>query len=224
MRTLIFTLITALVIPQLPAYGKPDDTQRSFNQLLRIDSFLSESLELNAEQFQLDEQGARTLKELEEWAEVDPESFNDFFREPEKDEHDPHALYCTEDSSWDEMLLARRRTQQRRGRCVPTRGRILMGCCLMYVRMKLGLPSLGLHARNAGSGLQRHGYCNEIGKHNPNTAPVGAVLVYSGGPSGHIELKTSNGFYFGPTNAQPATTWTSPRRNLIGIYVRCQSK
>ena len=50
--------------------------------------------------------------------------------------------------------------------------------------------------------------------HDPYSAPVGSVLVYSGGEAGHVEIRTEHGF---------ASDYRSPwrcRYRLIGVYAK----
>ena len=51
---------------------------------------------------------------------------------------------------------------------------------------------------------------------NPFDAPVGAILVYGGGP-GHVEIRTPDGFVSDFANPRPS------RRPLIGVYVSSAS-
>lgn len=110
-----------------------------------------------------------------------------------------------------------------RGRCTAAVLRTNVSyCCLLFVRTRLGLPAnpRSAHARDYGPVLSSHGYCTFRG--SPDSAPVGAVLVYSGGASGHIEIKRGqDSYWWGPTNDGPATEWSSTRRNLKAIYTKC---
>jgi hypothetical protein len=50
--------------------------------------------------------------------------------------------------------------------------------------------------------------------HDPYRAPLGSVLVYSGGGAGHVEIRTAHGF---------ASDYRSPwhcRYRLIGVYAK----
>ncbi len=50
--------------------------------------------------------------------------------------------------------------------------------------------------------------------HDPYRAPLGSVLVYSGGSAGHVEIRTAHGF---------ASDYRSPwhcRYRLIGVYAK----
>lgn len=52
---------------------------------------------------------------------------------------------------------------------------------------------------------------------NPFEAPVGAILVYGGGGSGHVEIRTPDGFVSDFANPRPS------KRPLIGVYVSSTS-
>ena len=70
------------------------------------------------------------------------------------------------------------------------------------------------YACQAGAELtSRYGFVR-LPIHDPYRAPVGAVLVYSGGGAGHVELRTAHGF---------ASDYHSPwrcRYHLIGVYAK----
>jgi hypothetical protein len=184
---------------------------------------------------ELDAQGRQSLQNFSAWADQNAEAFDEKMRELLLQEgyfdlgEDTSSMATLPGEPETFMNLVRRGG---RSKCRPVPGRILMGCCLMYVRMLLDQRSLipdgmrfGQAARDAGRGLVRAGFRNTL---NPRAnlreqalaAPVGAVLVYTGGPYGHIEYRTSSGYYFGPTNESPATSWTNLRRRLTGIYVK----
>jgi hypothetical protein len=103
------------------------------------------------------------------------------------------------------------------------------GLCYRYV--KNGLLSGGLvntylaggSAFMAGPQLQRQGFRNVINSlgGDPRRAPIGAVLVYDGGPHGHIEVRTPNGFISDYRSSNPRTgNGTQGRgRRLIGVYI-----
>lgn len=105
-----------------------------------------------------------------------------------------------------------------------------VGRCLMYA--KLALVSGGffrqypseMHAKDFGPHLTRAGFTNLMqteGFENitPETAPKGAVIVYSGGTSGHIEMKMEDGgFGSDHWNDVPINDYLA--RRPIGIYVK----
>jgi hypothetical protein len=70
------------------------------------------------------------------------------------------------------------------------------------------------YACQAGDELKnRYGFVR-LAIHDPYQAPVGAVLVYSGGGAGHVEIRTEHGF---------ASDYRSPwacRYRLIGVYAK----
>lgn len=198
----------------------------------------------------LDAQGLRTYEELKAWVEKNPEAFARMVAEddavygkvdePERAEESPEELndpgsYCPDPNSeiftWE--AKAKRKKKKGRGRrgggggsrCTAAVLRTnISTCCLLFVRTKLGLPPnpRSVHARDYGSVLSSHGYCAFRG--SPDSAPIGAVLVYSGGESGHIERKVGpNSYWWGPTNSGPASEWTSTKRYLKAIYTKCGS-
>jgi len=71
------------------------------------------------------------------------------------------------------------------------------------------------YAVQAGEELMGHHGFVRLAIHDPYQAPVGAVLVYSGGgAAGHVELRTEHGF---------ASDYHSPWRckyRLIGVYAK----
>lgn len=182
-----------------------------------------------SEDFELDSQGESSIAQLEKSAKNVAEyerKYAPFYSDtPDSD----FMGFEESDGCFDDnvpvFLAKSSRGKRRKGvsRCVPREGVILNGCCLMYIRERIGLPPNALSdlARSAGSGLRANGYCNQIGKYNAYTAPVGAVLIYRGGGAGHAEYRDSNGYYFGPTNAEPASSWKRKRRTLTGVWVRC---
>jgi hypothetical protein len=204
-----------------------------------IDDFLTElkeEEEANEPQNndELDEQGQKTLLELQKWAEENPEEFaamvasddEAYSDEPDETEYvSQDSAYCPDPNSpaflWE--AAARKKKKKRGPRCTPAVLKTnISTCCLLFVRTKLGLPPnpRSVHARDYGSVLARNGYCTI--KTTPRKAPVGAVLVYSGGASGHIELKRGpNAYWWGPTNTGPATEWKSKKRTLKAVYVKC---
>lgn len=194
---------------------------------------------------ELDEEGQRTYAELQAWVEQNPEEFarmvaeEDAFygeepgmeegEEGESELTDPGA-YCPDPNSdfftWEakaKKKKKKKRSRRKGARCTAAVLKTnISTCCLLFVRTKLGLPPnpRSVHARDYGSVLSKNGYCTFKG--TPHAAPVGAVLVYSGGASGHIELKRGkNSYWWGPTNSGPATEWTSTKRHLKAIYTKC---
>lgn len=106
-----------------------------------------------------------------------------------------------------------------------------VGRCLMYVKMSMlsgnffnNYPSQ-LHARDFGSNLSRAGFTNlmetpgfeEI---DPENAPAGSIIVYRGGDSGHIEVKTEDGRYMSDFVSSTPISSRTNRRVPIGIYVK----
>lgn len=198
---------------------------------------------------ELDEEGQKTYEELKAWADANPEEFarmladdeatygpveddgGDYGPDEGEEMAEPGASYCPDPNSdiftWEAKAKKKKRGRGKRGaRCTPAVLKTnISTCCLLFVRTKLGLPAnpRSVHARDYGSVLSSHGYCTFKG--TPQAAPVGAVLVYSGGASGHIELKRgANSYWWGPTNSGPATTWTSTKRYLKAIYTKCGGK
>jgi hypothetical protein len=198
----------------------------------------------------LDEEGQRSYEELKAWADQHPEEFARMLaddeatygpveedtameegEEGESELTDPGS-YCPDPNSdiftWEAKAKKKKGKRSRRkgNRCTAAALKTnISTCCLLFVRTKLGLPAnpRSVHARDYGSVLSSHGYCTFKG--TPQAAPVGAVLVYSGGASGHIELKRgANSYWWGPTNAGPATTWANTKRYLKAIYIKCGGK
>ncbi len=109
------------------------------------------------------------------------------------------------------------------------------GLCYRYVKQALQASGAvntylaGGSAIQAGPQLERQGYVNLLNRpgfqiRSAYDAPVGAVLVYSGGQHGHIEIRTRNGFAsdFASPNARTgaAENGLSGRgRTLVGVYV-----
>lgn len=104
------------------------------------------------------------------------------------------------------------------------------GACLRYVKIGLmgggftGSYPPGLHARDFGPQLRRMGFRNlkddpRYRNMTPEQAPKGAIIVYSGGPSGHIEVKAGSNEYLSDFRSSQAIHHRLPRRP-IGIYIR----
>lgn len=106
-----------------------------------------------------------------------------------------------------------------------------IGRCLMYV--KFGLLSGGFatsyppgaHAKDFGPKLKSMGFSNLMDMEgfddiNPENAPPGAVIVYSGGRSGHIEVKMEDGRYGSDFVSNTPISSRTRARVPIGIYVK----
>lgn len=105
-----------------------------------------------------------------------------------------------------------------------------IGRCLMYV--KFGLVSGGFmrypgtrHARDFGPVLRNSGFTNLMDTPGfedmtPENAPPGAVIVYRGGDSGHIEVKMADGRYGSDFVSNSPISARTSRRVPIGIYVK----
>lgn len=74
-------------------------------------------------------------------------------------------------------------------------------------------------AKNAGTPLEQAGFENIMSDElTAENAPVGAVLVYSGGKHGHIEVKTGKSEYTSDyVTSVPRST--SSTRTLTGVYI-----
>jgi hypothetical protein len=70
------------------------------------------------------------------------------------------------------------------------------------------------YACQAGSELTSHYGFVRLPIHDPYRAPVGAVLVYSGGSAGHVEIRTDDGFV-----SDYHSHWAC-RYRLIGVYAK----
>jgi len=104
------------------------------------------------------------------------------------------------------------------------------GKCLRYV--KWGWIGGGFtktypgtrHARDSGGNLKRMGFKNLMEQAGGKTltardAPIGSVLVYERGPSGHVEVKAGQNEYLSDFKAaSPINEYLN--RKLIGIYVK----
>ncbi len=95
------------------------------------------------------------------------------------------------------------------------------GVCWKFVKNALlaagavsSRPTSSYAFQAAGELTGRYGFI-DTGLRNPYSAPVGAVIVYGGHGSGHVELRTERGF---------ASDYRSPYRcaysHVIGIYVK----
>lgn len=115
------------------------------------------------------------------------------------------------------------------------------GNCYRYVKRALLNGGLiddyfwSKSAKNAGPFLRERGFVNLMDNplirdriKSPYDAPPGAVLVYSGGTHGHIEIRTENGFvsdYYAATARSGAETngLRGVGRTLIGVYYKPQA-
>lgn len=82
--------------------------------------------------------------------------------------------------------------------------------------------SLGEHAKNSGPSLMAYGFQKNTSC-NPRNAPNGAVLVYSGGTSGHAEIKVDRGngqiYYCSDYCATEPRNEASSARHFRACYV-----
>lgn len=92
--------------------------------------------------------------------------------------------------------------------------------CWMYVKDALlaagavTVRPTSNYACQAGAELMsRYGFVR-LPIHNPYGAPLGAVLVYSGGTAGHVEIRTEDGF------ASDYHSHWACRYKLIGVYAK----
>ena len=103
--------------------------------------------------------------------------------------------------------------------------------CLSYV--KWGLMAGGFSksyfsrasAKNSGQDLKRLGFSNLLEKNGnmkSTDAPIGAVLVFSGGEHGHVEVRGGENEWISDyISSQPRDKGgANPSRKLIGIYVK----
>ena len=102
------------------------------------------------------------------------------------------------------------------------------GYCYRYVKIALyssGLTSAymrGRYAKNAGKALEREGFKNIIDRvRTVYNAPLGSVLVYSGGRYGHIEVRTGvNEYVSDYVGTKPIMDQLDLKRVLTGVYVK----
>ncbi len=125
---------------------------------------------------------------------------------------------CNRDKSWNIQCTGSKSSGKSRGKC--------------YLYVKEALHEAGLvrdhgerHARDAGPHLKKAGYRNilqKIPSHSKErfNAPKGAVLVYGGGDSGHIEVKVSNSEFLSDYNSATDPLFAGEARYLIGVYVK----
>ncbi len=143
--------------------------------------------------------------------------------------NNPHSAYST--SNGVKNMIARLRQNLRKNctasRCSGSRRPGTTGKCYRYVKWGLMAGGYsknyigGVHARDAGPHLRGIGFKNIMGPNvNSRNAPVGAILVYTGGKSGHIEVKAGANEYLSDfSSSGPIDSRTSARR-LIGVYVK----
>lgn len=90
---------------------------------------------------------------------------------------------------------------------------------------------VGEHAKNAGASLNKQGFLNLLKTDyknkikSPYDAPVGAIIVYGGGASGHIEVRTATGFIsdYNSPNARTGSAkagLSGKGRRVIGVYIK----
>jgi hypothetical protein len=80
------------------------------------------------------------------------------------------------------------------------------------------LPGNHAYEAHTKGHLKRAGFTNFIGRYNAFNAPVGCVLVYKGGRSGHIETRTRGGYCSDFCRKSPISTLL--RRKLVGVYCK----
>lgn len=90
----------------------------------------------------------------------------------------------------------------------------------------------GEKAKHFGGVLEKEGFVNLMKTDykskikSPHDAPEGAVLVYSGGPAGHAEIKTKSGGFASDYFSKEPRTGTAKNglhgkgRRLIGVYIK----
>lgn len=123
-------------------------------------------------------------------------------------------------------ICQRKRPYTRKDESKPT------GYCLSYVKRGVvgggftkNYPP-GVAARESGTQWKKMGFSNLLDDPKykdmtPYTAPKGAILVYSGGKWGHVEVKASeNEFISDYVGEKPIYDELNLPRRIIGIYVR----
>lgn len=107
------------------------------------------------------------------------------------------------------------------------------GACYKYTKLALAKSGIvnhylkGQSAKNAGKELERACFTNIIHlAPTPEQAPVGAILLYKGGPHGHVEVRTPSGFASDYFSHRPRTGSGARGRErvLTAVYVRLGSK
>lgn len=141
----------------------------------------------------------------------------------------PYSAYSSSKGVNDMIARLRQNLRKRctTSGCSGSRKAGTTGKCFRYVKWGLiggGFTRSylgGVHARDAGSHLRNIGFKNIMGPNiNSRNAPVGAILVYTGGKSGHIEVKAGAREYLSDfSSTGPIDSRTSARR-LIGVYVK----
>lgn len=102
-------------------------------------------------------------------------------------------------------------------------GKSSSGDCAAFVGAALsagntGTSYPGVNASSYGGALSSQGY-TRLNITNPYDAPAGAVIVYSGGTYGHVEMRTSDGGFvsdYYSTNARS----DAGTRTVTGIYYK----
>lgn len=107
------------------------------------------------------------------------------------------------------------------------------GYCLKYVKNGVvaggftsGEYPLGQAARNSGAQWKKYGFKNLLDDPKykdmtPYDAPKGAILVYSGGNWGHVEVKASENEYISDyVGEKPIYDELNIPRKIIGIYIQ----
>lgn len=90
----------------------------------------------------------------------------------------------------------------------------------------------GISAKSAGKFLEKAGFVNLLKTEykekikTPYDCPKGAVIVYSGGRNGHIEICTGTGFVSDYYSSEPRTgrSMSANRRTVIGVYIKSNSE
>lgn len=80
------------------------------------------------------------------------------------------------------------------------------------------LPGNHAHEAHTRGYLKRAGFTNFIRRYTASNAPVGCLLVYTGGRSGHIETRTRGGYCSDFCRKSPISTLL--RRKLVGVYCK----
>jgi hypothetical protein len=112
--------------------------------------------------------------------------------------------------------------------------------CLAGVKTALQIGGVvdrylpGSAAQGSGPTLERSGFVNLLKTDykdkikSPYDAPLGSVIVYSGGRYGHVEIKTDQGFisdYFSKNarTGSAASGLNGAGRKVIGVYIKSDS-
>lgn len=191
------------------------------------------------------------VPKVEEKVETEEEEVQRPKPRPEIDPLDLKILAYSNDPNTRKMIARMREIYTRRCNargCRGKKGNVPGGACWRYVKHGLMKGSYAdeymskndqsypytatASAKNAGKDFfntKEVGFTNllKTDKYSELTsadAPVGAVLVYSGGKHGHVEVKTGHGEYISDYRADKPTDQSSPyrakTRKLVGIYVK----